>query len=325
MTDFLDHPTHSEGPTAAVNDSEAVRQARRVTWTGFWVNAALGVAKVWGGIAGHSGALLADGIHSFSDFVTDAIVLAVVGIARRKPDSRYQYGRGKYETGATLLVAVILVVAAAGLFIDGLEKVIVWSRGAELGRPSGFALGIIVASIAAKEWLYRYTRSVGERIGSTVVVANAWHHRSDALSSVATLAGVGGALLLSPRWRVLDPMAVMVVAVFIAFVGIKMIVPAVKEFLEVSLPEEEIAKIKALVRSTPGVITYHRLRSRRNGTRFIVDLHIKVGPEISVSEGHAIASRLEHDIRRSFGAGTILNIHVEPYKGEEIRKDGSCE
>ncbi len=310
---------------AADADLAAVREARRATWTGFWVNAALGVAKVWGGIAGRSGALFADGIHSFSDFITDAIVLAVVGIARRKPDDKYQYGRGKYETGATLLVSVILVVAAAGLFIDGLEKVIGWARGAELERPSALALAIIVVSIAAKEWLYRYTRAVGERIGSAVVVANAWHHRSDALSSVATLAGVAGALLLSPRWRVLDPLAVMVVAVFIAFVGIKMIIPAVKEFLEVSLPERELDEIKAIVASTPGVITFHRLRSRRNGSRFIVDLHIKVDPEISVSEGHATASRLERAITDAFGRRGIINIHVEPYKGEQIRKDGSCE
>lgn len=307
------------------DSKEAVSAARRVTMVGFWVNAALGILKVWGGIVGRSGALVADGIHSFSDFITDAIVIAVVGVARRKPDSVYAYGRGKYETGATLLVAIILVIVAIGLFADGVEKVIEWFRGAELEQPSLFALIIIVLSIVSKEWLYQYTRRVGERIHSGVVVANAWHHRSDALSSIATLIGVGGAVLLSPRWRVLDPAAVIVVSVFIAIVGIRLIIPAAKELLEVSMSKRSVEEIRAITASTPGVITYHHLRTRRNGNLAIVDMHIKVDPEITVSEGHSIASRLEDEIRKGFGENSIVYIHVEPYKGEEIRKDGSCE
>lgn len=310
-----------EGP----DSKEAVSAARRVTMVGFWVNAALGILKVWGGIVGRSGALVADGIHSFSDFITDAIVIAVVGVARRKPDSVYAYGRGKYETGATLLVAIILVIVAIGLFADGVEKVIEWFRGAELEQPSLFALIIIVLSVVSKEWLYQYTRRVGERIHSGVVVANAWHHRSDALSSIATLIGVGGAVLLSPRWRVLDPAAVIVVSVFIAIVGIRLIIPAAKELLEVSMSKRSVEEIRAITASTPGVITYHHLRTRRNGNLAIVDMHIKVDPEITVSEGHSIASRLEDEIRKGFGENSIVYIHVEPYKGEEIRKDGSCE
>lgn len=307
------------------DSKEAVSAARRVTMVGFWVNAALGILKVWGGIVGRSGALVADGIHSFSDFITDAIVIAVVGVARRKPDSVYAYGRGKYETGATLLVAIILVIVAIGLFADGVEKVIEWFRGAELEQPSLFALIIIVLSVVSKEWLYQYTRRVGERIHSGVVVANAWHHRSDALSSIATLIGVGGAVLLSPRWRVLDPAAVIVVSVFIAIVGIRLIIPAAKELLEVSMSKRSVEEIRAITASTPGVITYHHLRTRRNGNLAIVDMHIKVDPEITVSEGHSIASRLEDEIRKGFGENSIVYIHVEPYKGEEIRKDGSCE
>ncbi|MDE6276492.1 MAG: cation diffusion facilitator family transporter [Muribaculaceae bacterium] len=316
---------HGAPSKAEISDKEAVRRGKRATWVGFWVNAALGVLKVWGGIVGRSGALVADGLHSFSDFITDAIVLAVVGISRRKPDEEYQYGRGKYETGATLLVSVILVIVAVGLFADGVESVISWAHGTELPQPAPLALIIIILSIGAKEWLFHYTRRVGRSIGSAAVVANAWHHRSDALSSVATLVGVAGAVLLSPRWRVLDPIAVMVVAVFIAIVGVKMALPAVKELLEVSLPQGKIEEIKAITASTPGVITFHRLRSRRNGSRFIIDMHIKVAPDISVCRGHEIASKLERELRRGFGQSTIMNIHVEPYKGEEIRPDGSCE
>ncbi len=306
------------------SEREAVRRGRHVTWVGFWVNAFLGALKVWGGIVGRSGALVADGLHSFSDFITDAIVLAVVGIARRKPDDEYQYGRGKYETGATLLVAVILVIVAIGLFIDGVKNIIIWAEGKELEQPSVLALVIILISIGVKEWLFRYTRQVGREIGSSVIVANAWHHRSDALSSVATLIGVAGAVMLSPRWRVLDPLAVVVVSIFIAIVGVKMIIPAGKELLEVSLPQKKIDEIKALTASTPGVITFHHLRSRRNGSRFIIDMHIKVDPEISVRKGHTIASAVERALKKSFGTSSIVNIHVEPYRGEEIKPDGSC-
>ncbi|MDE6310854.1 MAG: cation diffusion facilitator family transporter [Muribaculaceae bacterium] len=305
-------------------EREAVRRGRHVTWVGFWVNALLGVIKVWGGIVGRSGALVADGLHSFSDFITDAIVLAVVGIARRKPDEAYQYGRGKYETGATLLVAVILVIVAIGLFVDGVRNIIEWAHGTELEQPSILALIIILLSIGAKEWLFRYTRRVGREIGSSVVVANAWHHRSDALSSVATLVGVAGAVTLSPRWRVLDPLAVVVVSIFIVIVGIKMIIPACKELLEVSLPQKKIDEIKAITASTPRVITFHHLRSRRNGSRYIIDMHIKVDPDISVRKGHSIASAVERSLKKRFGTSSIVNIHVEPYRGEEIKPDGSC-
>lgn len=316
MTDIKHNETEST--------SQQISEARRVTWTGFWVNAVLGAVKVWGGIAGRSGALVADGLHSFSDFITDAIVLAVVGIARRKPDEEYQYGRGKYETGATLLVAVMLVAVAVGLMIDGVEKIAYWARGGRLEAPAPLALIIIVASIVSKEWLFRYTRKVGRRLHSGVLIANAWHHRSDALSSVATLIGVGGAVLLSPEWRVLDPVAVVVVAVFIAVVGVKMIVPACRELLDASIPEVQLEEVRALAASTPGVITFHHLRSRRNGSRIILDMHIKVDPDISVADGHAIATALEKQIRGAFGPLSIVNLHVEPYKQEEIRKDGSC-
>ena len=186
----------------SVVDERAVHIARHVTWVGFWVNAGLGVLKVLAGIFGRSSAMIADGVHSFSDFVTDIIVLIFVGISRRKANREYQYGHGKFETFATMLLGLILGIVGVLFFIDGAEKTWAAIHGAALPAPTWLALGMAVASILSKEWLYRYTRRAGERIHSAVVVANAWHHRSDAFSSLATLAGIGGAMFLGVKWRV---------------------------------------------------------------------------------------------------------------------------
>ena len=238
-SDSIKHPS--------VTPEEAVKEARHVTWVGFWCNAALGTAKVIAGIVGRSGALVADGIHSFSDFITDVIVLVMVGIARRRPNARYQYGHGKYETFATMLIAVALIIVGIGIFIDGIKHVILALRGQELARPGWIALAICFASIVVKEWLFRYTRRVGVRIQSGAVIANAWHHRSDAFSSVATLVGVAGAMFLGENGRILDPIAAMIVAVFIIIVGIKMAIPAINELLEVSLPEKMEDQIRHII------------------------------------------------------------------------------
>lgn len=310
---------------SAISPEEEIRQARRVTWTGFWCNAVLGAAKVVAGIAGRSSALVADGVHSFSDFITDVIVLVMVGISRKKPDARYQYGHGKYETFATMLIAVALAVVAIGIFIDGYNHVMATIRGEELPRPGWIALTICIASIVVKEWLFRYTKRVGERINSGAVVANAWHHRSDAFSSLATLLGVAGAMFLGHKWAILDPVAAMVVAVFIAIMSVKMALPAIRELLEESLPEKIEDQIRAIIANTPGVITYHHLRSRRNGSSIIIEVHLKLNPDITVSEGHHIASDVERSLYSHFGKDTtIVTTHIEPYHGEHINRDGSC-
>lgn len=318
---------HSTQPSVhpVDDDREAVRQARHVTWVGFWCNAVLGTAKVVAGIFGRSGALIADGVHSFSDFVTDLIVIVMVGIARRKPDARYQYGHGKYETFATMLIAVALVIVGVGIFIDGVKNIIEAIQGHEPERPRMIALVICALSIVVKEWLFRYTLAVGKRIHSGAVVANAWHHRSDAFSSLATVVGVAGAMFLGPGWRVLDPIAAAVVAVFIVIVGVKMAIPTVTELLEVSLPEKVEDEIRHTIATTPGVIAYHHLRTRRNGPAFIIETHLKVDPDISVNAGHAIASEVEQRLTDQFGPQSIITTHIEPYNGCAIHRDGSCD
>lgn len=307
------------------SDSEVVSKVRRVTWVGFAVNALLAGLKIAAGIIGRSSAMVADGIHSLSDFITDLIVIVMIGVSRRKANAVYQYGYGKYETFATLLIGVALVFVALGLFWSGLEKVTDFIRtGNEPPQPAMIAFWMALVSIAAKEWLFRYTRAWGLRLNSAATIANAWHHRSDAYSSIATLAGVAGAIFLGPKFAILDPLAAMLVSVFIIITSFDIAMPAIRELLESSLPDDIVTPIRHAISATPGVITYHHLRTRRNGTRIIVDVHIKVDGAITVEEGHLISSAVERTLSKNFGHSLISNIHIEPYRGQTIRPDGSC-
>lgn len=306
------------------SDREAVRVARHVTWVGFWVNAVLGVGKVLAGVFGRSTAMIVDGVHSFSDFVTDIVVIVFVGVARRKANDSYQYGHGKYETFATMIVSLVLALAGVVFFVDGAEKTWKAFHGHVVESPTWIALAVAVVSIVSKEWLYRFTRAAGERIKSAVVVANAWHHRSDALSSMATLVGIAGAMALGPHWRVLDPIAAMVVSVFVVIVSVQIGMPAVKELLEVSLPRDIVDGMYRVIGTTPGVKAFHHFASRRNGNMMIVDVHIKVDPDISVVHGHSIASEVERRIRGRYGNEIMINIHVEPYLGQPVDELNMC-
>lgn len=308
-----------------ISPDTVVRTARRVTWVGFWVNAALGVAKILAGIFGRSSAMIADGVHSFSDFVTDIVVIVFIGISRKKADKEHQYGHGKYETFATLILALVLAIVAVIFFADGAEATWNALHGTPPPSPTWIALSMCIVSILAKEWLYRYTRAAGERIKSAVVVANAWHHRSDALSSLATLVGVGGAMFLGEHWRVLDPIAAMLVSVFIIVVSIQIGKPAVKELLEVSLPADVVEKMYRIIGTTPGVMAFHHFASRRNGNRMIVDFHIKVDPFETVEQGHKIATEVEQRLHEAFCEDLTVNIHLEPYHGQSTDENKMCE
>lgn len=256
--------------------------------------------------------MVADGVHSASDLLTDVMVLVVIGISRRGADAGHAYGHGKMETFATFLIALLLAGVAGGLAIDGIKGVADAIRGTVLPRPGWIALAMAVISIAVKELLFRYTRAAGRRIRSASMEANAWHHRSDAFSSLATLAGIAGAMFLDIRWRVLDPAAAILVSVLILAMAWRIASESAKELLEVSLPEETTDEAGRIISSTPGVRSFHRLRTRRNGALMIFDLHIKVDPDLSVVQAHAIATEVENRLREAFGE-TLCNIHIEPY------------
>ena len=302
---------------------QRANEVKRCTLIGLVVNAILSALKIVAGFIGNSGAMIADGIHSESDFATDIVVLAFVGVTARGIDKRYHYGHGKFETFATMIIAVVLFAVAVGLFWSSGESVLRSLGGEEIEAPSYFALIMAAVSIATKEILYRYTAHVGDAVKSMALVANAWHHRSDAFSSIAALVGIAGAMFLSPQWRILDPLAAMAVSVFIAIVAWRLLMPSVQELLEVSLPDDEINAIEREICQVDGVMAFHHLRTRKNGNRYIIDLHIKVKPDITVVDAHDIASSVENRLKERFH-GAMVYVHTEPYKGEHVDALGKC-
>ena len=290
------------------------RAEKRCTLVGMTSDVCLSALKIATGIVGHSSAILADGIHSISDTVTDALVYAMVRLSGKGSDERYRYGRGKYETLAAFLISIILVVVALGLMIEGVKDVWAAMQGETLERPHNIALIVGIIAVIVKESLYHYTRLTGRKTQSSALKAYAWHHRADALSTAATLLGVAGAMFLGERWRVLDPLAAIAVSVLILVLAYRLGKPAVEELLEVSLPQEEQDKIADIVNGTEGVRAFHNLRTRRNGNLRVVDMHIKVDGELSVTQSHEITRDIERQLSEALGE-VMTNIHVEPYHG----------
>lgn len=287
---------------------------RRTTLLGSLGNLVLVVFKLLAGVLGHSAAMVADAVHSLSDLLTDIVVLVFVRLSSKPKDDDHGFGHGKYETLATAVIGLALVMVGVGLAYDGLSALAGHLRGNPVGRPGGIALLAALVSIAVKELLYRYTARQGKRLDSPAVVANAWHHRSDALSSVGTALGVGGALLLGPAWYVLDPLAALVVSAMIIHVGAKMLHACAQELLEQALPAQEQQFILRQVEKEHGVSDPHNLRTRRIGNYCAIDIHLRMDPQTTVGEAHAATRRIEIRLREHFGADTIINTHVEPTK-----------
>ena len=290
------------------------REIYRVTIVGSVVNLLLLVFKFFAGIAGHSAAMLADAVHSLSDFVTDIIVLVFVKLSSKAEDADHDYGHGKYETLATAIIGVCLCLVGLGILWNGAQSIWHVVQGGTLPEPGMLALVAAVVSVVSKEVLYQYTAYKGRKLDSQAVVANAWHHRSDAFSSVGTMVGIGGAILLGDAWRVLDPVAAVVVSFFIIKVSFKLLVPSMNELLEKSLPAEVEDKVTEIALSFPGVSSPHHLRTRRIGTHYSIDLHVRMDGNISLEEAHHTATAIEQKLRETFGQGTYINIHVEPIK-----------
>lgn len=295
---------------------EAVREAGiyRVTFVGSVVNLLLLVFKFVAGILGHSAAMLADAVHSLSDFVTDIIVIVFVRISSKPEDEGHDYGHGKYETLATAIIGLILLFVGFGILWNGATSIWDFWQGGELKEPGMLALWAALVSILFKELLYQYTVLKGRRLNSQAVVANAWHHRSDALSSIGTAVGIGGAILLGEQWLILDPLAAVVVSLFIMKVAIQLLVPCVEELLEKSLPAEVEEKIKQEILAFPGVTSPHHLRTRRIGSSYAIEVHIRMDGQITLEEAHHTATAIENRLKSEFGSRTYINIHVEPVK-----------
>ncbi len=288
------------------------KEIYKVTLIGTAVNLLLIALKFLAGFVGRSSAMVADAVHSFSDFVTDIIVLVFVHISGKPLDKGHDYGHGKFETFATMVIGVILAGAGVALLINGVRLCIDSLKGHDLPRPGMLALVIAVVSIVAKEWLYRFTASKGKALNSKALEANGWHHRSDAISSAGTLVGVAGAMFLGEKWRILDPLAAVVVSYFIIKAGYDILRPSVAELLEASLPDKEEKEITDTVLSVPGIEAMHRLRTRRVGNVVAIDFHAKLRGDMSLREAHDIVTEAEHRIKALFGPSTIITIHMEP-------------
>lgn len=297
------------------NKQETREQAiYKVTWIGFFVNVLLSVGKLIAGFVGRSGAMIADGVHSVSDFATDIVVLLFVRISAKPKDEDHDYGHGKYETLATVVIGVALAAVAIGILVDSAERIAQVLRGESIARPGIVALVAAAVSIVAKEVLYWYTMLTAKRVDSPALKANAWHHRSDAFSSIGTLIGIGGAYFLSEQWRVLDPIAAIVVGALIIKVAYDLVMPGLNELLERSLPKEQEDEIVALVLADKRLSDVHNLKTRRIGAGIAVELHVRVQGNMTVNESHAITRNIEQLLRQQYGDRTQVIIHIEPLK-----------
>lgn len=293
---------------------EREKEIFRVTIWGGIINVVLLVVKFAAGIFGHSAAMIADAVHSLTDFATDVVVLIFVHLGNKPADRGHDYGHGKYETLATAIIGTSLLAVGVLIFCSGAGKTWRVIQGEMLPSPGKVALVAAVASIVLKEWAYRFTVKVGKRCQSEAVVANAWHHRSDALSSVGTMIGIGGAILLGNRWTVLDPLASIVVSVFIVRAAWQLMMESMKELTEASLSDEDEAVIMHIAASEPGVSEVHNLRTRRVGNRIAIEMHARMLGSTPLVEAHLHATAIEHRVKEHFGPDTLVSIHLEPVK-----------
>lgn len=290
------------------------RRIYRITLAGSIVNVVLLVFKFAAGILGHSAAMIADAIHSLSDFLTDIIVIVFVRLSSKPADRDHDYGHGKYETLATSVIGLALAVVAVLIGWDGIEKIADALQGNRLESPGIIALWAALLSITLKEWIFRATRKVANEVKSKALEANAWHHRSDALSSVGTAIGIGGAVMLGDGWAILDPIAAIVVCVLIIVTAFRIIRQASGELLEESLPEETEDRIEQIVYQDTLVSDIHKLHTRRIGNIIAIEMHLRMPAGITLAESHVHATAIEQSLKTEFGKGTHIMLHIEPTK-----------
>ena len=283
-----------------------------MTLVGGVVNVLLVVFKFVAGIMGHSSAMVADAVHSFSDFLTDIIVIVFVHISGKPKDKSHDYGHGKYETLAMTIIGVALLAVALGIVYGGIVKVVAWANGESLQAPGTLALWAALLSIVLKEGTFRYSMHEARKLNSQAVEANAWHHRSDALSSIGTAIGIGGAILLGQRWTVLDPIASVVVGLFIVKVAFFLLRDGIGDLMEQSLPDEVEQEILQLAASVEGVNEPHDLRTRRIGNHYAIEMHILMDGDLPLKEAHDKATEIEQRLKERYGEETHVAVHVDP-------------
>ncbi len=298
------HDHHHHLPAAGRN-----RQVKRITWIGLILNIFLTVLKFVGGIVGHSEAIIADAVHSVSDFGTDLALLLGIRAWSKPRDERHPFGHERIETIIALFMGVFLAVVGIWIVQDSLRGI----EKAHLLQPGYIALIAAGVSIVSKEIMYHWTRHVGRKTSSMALMANAWHHRSDALSSIPAGLAVLGAILLPPEWAFLDRIGALVVCIFLFHAAYRIIAPAINELLD-TVPESHVPReLLEIITQTPGVMLVHKVRTRSAGAHVLTDAHIEVDPDISVTAGHDIAERIKQRVLQQLPEVAEITIHVEPY------------
>ena len=290
------------------------RKIYRVTFMGGLVNVVLLVFKFVAGILGGSAAMIADAVHSLSDFASDIVVLVLVKLGSKPQDEDYDYGHGKFETLASVIIGLALLLVGVMLAYSGVVKIYHAFRGEVLPQPGVIAFVAALVSIALKEWAFQFTVRVGRQVNSEAVVANAWHHRSDALSSIGTAVGIGGAILLCSQFSVLDPIAAVVVSFFIVKTAYGLISNALGELLEKSLSPDMEEEIKHIAESEESVSEVHHLQTRRIGNGIAIEMHVRIPGETTLYTAHQHATSIERKLKARFGEQTHIGLHVEPVK-----------
>lgn len=314
------HIANRHSPTAIsehkvpLSPEERNRRIIRITWWGSVVNGLLVIFKYMAGIMGGSGAMIADATHSLSDFLTDFVMIILLRVSGKPKDQNHDFGHGKYETLATTFIGVLLMVVAIGIFVQGAGKIGAAIQGEILAPPGWLAFVAALLSIVLKEYAYRFTIRASSELHSDALTANAWEHRSDALSSIGTALGIGGAIILGSRWAILDPIAAVVVSMMIVKVAWRLTKTSIDELLERSLPAEVETEITAIATNVKDVSDVHNLCTRKVGNAIAITLHIRMPATLSLHEAHARATLVEQQLRHRFGAQTMVNIHVEPEK-----------
>ncbi|WP_016777197.1 cation diffusion facilitator family transporter [Anaerophaga thermohalophila] len=293
-----------------------IKQIRNVTLQGSFINLILTVGKIIAGIVGQSTAMIADGLHSLSDFITDLIVVIFIKVSGKEKDKSHHYGHGKFETFATMLISFALIIVGLGILITGAVKIIDSLKGELIEQPGFIALYAALFSIVFKEGLFWYTKIEGKKLNSQTMIANAWHHRSDTFSSIGTALGILGAILLGERWRILDPIAGVIVSFLILKVAWDIAKPSIDELLDSSLPRTTEKELEEIITKTEGIKNFHNLRTRKIGEIISVEVHIKVDKNMTVELSHQIATEIEIAVRKRFGERTHVIVHIEPFRND---------
>ncbi len=288
------------------------KQARSVTLQGLAVNLILTILKFLAGVLGHSAAMIADAVHSLSDTATDIVVLVSLRFSAKPADADHAYGHGRFETLATAVIALALAAVGIKILSSGVNSIASVAQGRSLSAPGFIALAAAFVSIIVKEWLYRYTVHAAKKIDSQALLANAWHHRSDAFSSIGTLAGIAGAYFLGPKWTVLDPLAAVVVSFFIFEAAWQILKNVWQELSDGSLGAQAEGEIRLLCARVPHVVEPHEIKTRRIGPNAAIELHIYVADDTPFVRVHDITEQVEQHLRERFGAGTFVTVHPEP-------------